>query len=112
VRFLSVEPLLEDIGSLDLTGIDWVIVGGESGPGARPMQPEWVRSIREQCRRFCVPFFFKQWGGRQKSVSGRELDGRTYDEMPKAVRGRYSDASQFDLTAQDLERDRIRFGEQ
>jgi protein gp37 len=82
VRFLSIEPLLEDLGSLDLAGIDWVIVGGESGPGARPMQPGWVRSIRSHCRRDGVPFFFKQWGGPRKSVAGRELDGRTYDEMP------------------------------
>jgi protein gp37 len=82
VRFLSIEPLLEDLGSLNLAGIDWVIVGGESGPGARPMRPGWVRSIRSHCRRADVPFFFKQWGGPKKSVSGRKLDGRTYDEMP------------------------------
>lgn len=82
VRFLSVEPLLEDIGELDLSGIDWVIVGGESGPGARPMRKTWVRSIRRQCRRAQVPFFFKQWGGIQKKKFGRELDGRHYDETP------------------------------
>ena len=82
VRFLSIEPLLEDLGSLDLTGIDWVIVGGESGRGSRPMQASWVRSIRRDCRRADVPFFFKQWGGPKKRVAGRKLDGRTYDEMP------------------------------
>lgn len=82
VRFLSVEPLLEDIGRIDLSGIAWVIVGGESGQGARPMQPSWVRSLRAQCRRGGVPFFFKQWGGPRKSETGRRLDGRTYDEIP------------------------------
>ncbi|MBL8800058.1 MAG: phage Gp37/Gp68 family protein [Planctomycetia bacterium] len=82
VRFLSVEPLLEDLGELDLTGIDWVIVGGESGHGARPMAKEWVLRIREQCQAAKVPFFFKQWGGVRKGVAGRQLDGRTYDEMP------------------------------
>jgi len=82
VRFLSIEPLLEDLGGLDLTGIHWVIVGGESGAGARPMQREWVISIRRQCRQQRVPFFFKQWGGIRKSKNGRILDGRTYDEMP------------------------------
>jgi protein gp37 len=81
-RFLSVEPLLEDLGALDLDGIHWVIVGGESGHGARPMQPEWVRSIRDQCARAAVPFFFKQWGGVHKSKAGRELDGHTHDETP------------------------------
>lgn len=82
VRFLSIEPLLEDIGEVDLTGIDWVIVGGESGPGARPMREEWVISIRDQCHTAKVPFFFKQWGGVQKSKRGRDLLGRTYDEYP------------------------------
>jgi protein gp37 len=82
VRFLSVEPLLEDLGRLDLTGIAWVIVGGESGPRARPMREEWVLSIRDQCRQEKVPFFFKQWGGVRKYATGRELRGRTYDEMP------------------------------
>jgi protein gp37 len=82
VAFLSVEPLLEDLGRMDLQGIHWVIVGGESGPGARPMLREWVRSIRDQCRRADVPFFFKQWGGVRKSEKGRKLDGRTYDEFP------------------------------
>jgi protein gp37 len=82
VRFLSVEPLLEDLGEIDLFGIHWVIVGGESGPGARPMEKEWVESILKQCKRTEVPFFFKQWGGRQKSKNGRHLNGRTYDELP------------------------------
>ena len=82
VRFLSVEPLLEDLGKLDLTGIDWVIVGGESGWGARPMDPAWVLSLRDQCQSARVRFFFKQWGGAQKSKHGRILDGRTYDDMP------------------------------
>ena len=82
VRFLSVEPLLEDLGKLDLSGIHWVIVGGESGHGARPMNKNWVDSVRAQCVKTSVPFFFKQWGGRQKSKNGRLLQGRTYDEMP------------------------------
>jgi protein gp37 len=82
VRFLSVEPLLEDLGEVDLTGISWVIVGGESGPGARPMRAEWVRGIRDQCERAGVRFFFKQWGGVRKSLAGRELDGRKHDAVP------------------------------
>jgi protein gp37 len=102
VRFLSCEPLL---GPLDLSlylvprfaaddprhkpwrnGIDWVIVGGESGPHARPMHPDWVSSIRDQCRSFGVPFLFKQWGGRNKKATGRDLDGRTWDEIPQPAR--------------------------
>src|SRR5438552_12185196 len=83
MRFLSIVPLLEDLGEIDLSGIDWVIVGGESGPGARPMKREWVLSIREQCRSYGIPFFFKQWGGVRKAKAGRELDGRTYDEYPR-----------------------------
>jgi protein gp37 len=82
VKFLSLEPLLEDVGELDLTGIDWVIVGGESGPGARPIEAEWVRNIREQCIEQNIPFFFKQWGGFNKKKRGRLLDGRTWDEIP------------------------------
>jgi protein gp37 len=82
VRFLSVEPLLEDLGRIDLEGIHWVIVGGESGYGARPMDAAWVGSVRDQCRAQGVPFFFKQWGGVHKSKAGRLLDGRTYDELP------------------------------
>jgi protein gp37 len=81
-RFLSVEPLLEDLERIDLTGIRWVIVGGESGPGARPMRKEWVESIRDQCADAGVDFFFKQWGGVQKGKFGRRLNGRTYDKMP------------------------------
>ena len=88
VRFLSVEPLLEDLGAIDLSGISWVIVGGESGHGARPMKAEWVRSIRDQCQDAGVPYFFKQWGGVRKSEAGRELDGRTYDACPPAARTR------------------------
>ncbi|HWA24374.1 MAG TPA: phage Gp37/Gp68 family protein [Lacunisphaera sp.] len=82
VRFLSVEPLLEDLGKLDLTGIHWVIVGGESGRGARSIEASWVRSVRDQCEDSGIPFFFKQWGGVRKSETGRELDGRTHDAMP------------------------------
>ncbi len=82
LKFLSIEPLLGPIPHLDLDGIDWVIVGGESGPGARPMKPEWVMDIRNQCRKAGVPFFFKQWGGVRKKKAGRELEGRTWDEMP------------------------------
>ena len=82
MRFLSIEPLLEDVGDLDLSGINWAIVGGESGPGARPMQEAWVQSILGLCTRQRVPFFFKQWGGVQKSKKGRLLNGKTYDEMP------------------------------
>lgn len=82
VRFLSIEPLLEDLGRIELEGIHWVIVGGESGPGARPMHEDWVLSIRDQCAAAKVPFFFKQWGGVRKSKTGRTLVGRTYDEYP------------------------------
>jgi len=82
VKFLSIEPLLEDLGPIDLSGIDWAIVGGESGPGARLMSEEWVIRIRDQCRRFGVRFFFKQWGGVRKARNGRLLRGRTYDDMP------------------------------
>ena len=83
VRFLSIEPLIEDVGRLPLRGIHWLIVGGESGPGARPMRREWVRNVRAQCRKAGVPFFFKQWGGVRKNEAGRELDGRTHDELPE-----------------------------
>ena len=82
VKFLSLEPLLGPLPDLNLTGIDWVIVGGESGPGARPMQADWARDIRTQCLAACVPFYFKQWGGVFKKRHGRLLDGRTWDEMP------------------------------
>ena len=92
IRFLSVEPLLEDVGPLDLTDIHWVIVGGESGPKARPMAPEWADAVRKQCQSQNVAFFFKQWGGwgadgkrRAKSKNGRLLNGRTWDEMPATL---------------------------
>lgn len=83
IRFLSLEPLLGPIVDLDLDGIDWVIVGGESGPGARHMHAGWARSIRDQCRETGVPFFFKQWGGNRKKKGGRILDGRTWDDLPE-----------------------------
>ena len=82
IKFLSLEPLLGPIQLLDLQGINWVIVGGESGPGARPVLQEWVTAIRDQCVSTRVPFFFKQWGGVQKKKAGRELEGRTWEEMP------------------------------
>jgi protein gp37 len=82
VRFLSVEPLLENIGEVNLSRISWVIVGGESGPGARPIHADWVRSIREQCEQKSIAFFFKQWGGTRKSETGRTLDGVTYNALP------------------------------
>lgn len=82
IRFLSCEPLLGPLQDINLQGIHWVIVGGESGPGSRPMSDDWVRSIRDQCQEHQVAFFFKQWGGVQKHRTGRLLDGRTYDEFP------------------------------
>ena len=85
VRFLSIEPLLEGLGRFSLDGIHWVIVGGESGHGARPLQKEWVTSIRDQCESKGIPFFFKQWGGVRKKKAGRVLDGRTYDGFPARV---------------------------
>jgi len=85
VKFLSLEPLLGPLPDLDLRGIDWVIVGGESGPHARPIRAEWVLDIRDQCLAARVPFFFKQWGGTRKKVNGRKLEGRTWNQMPQAV---------------------------
>ena len=85
VRFLSIEPLLEDLGVIDLSGIHWVIVGGESGHGARPIHASWVASLRDQCAAADVPFFFKQWGGVQKKKAGRLLDDRTWDEQPERL---------------------------
>ncbi len=82
IKFLSLEPLLGALPNLELDGIDWVIVGGESGPGAREMEKKWVIDIREQCADANVAFFFKQWGGKRKSKTGRKLDGETYNEMP------------------------------
>jgi len=92
MSFLSVEPLLEDLGEVDFEGVNWVIVGGESGAGARPMEKSWVVNIRRQCRKVKVPFFFKQWGGVRKCRNGRELDGRTYDEFPLIQRGEIPDS--------------------
>jgi protein gp37 len=87
IRFLSLEPLLGPLPALPLENIDWVIVGGESGPGARPMRVEWVREIRSQCQQRGVPFFFKQWGGTRKARTGRKLDGRLWDEFPRSPPG-------------------------
>jgi len=89
-KFLSIEPLLGPIPYLDLSGIDWVIIGGESGPGARPMQREWIVDLIAQCERADVPVFFKQWGGTNKKKTGREIDGRTYDGKPRPVSERMS----------------------
>ena len=86
IGFLSIEPLIEDLGSFNLKGIQWVIVGGESGPYARPIRKSWVHNVRTQCKKVKVPFFFKQWGGSQKSRNGRELDGKAYNEFPDIVR--------------------------
>jgi protein gp37 len=93
MRFLSVEPLLESLGSIDLQGIHWVIVGGESGRGARPMKTEWVLELRDYCRREGVAFFFKQWGGTNKAKTGRVLDGQTYDEFPASSEKPIPDAA-------------------
>ncbi len=104
VRFLSCEPLLEDIRSLPLDDIDWVIVGGESGPGARPMKKEWVRTIRSQCKEAGAAFHFKQWGGTRKHLNGRELDGRIYDAMPVAA-DRPAASGQFEFHPSVVVRD-------
>jgi protein gp37 len=103
IRFLSVEPLLEDLGVINLDHISWVIVGGESGNGARPMKKEWVVSIKNQCQNKCVPFFFKQWGGVRKSVAGRKLDGKTYDQYPGRVRHPVVAASQCAVMVRAVE---------
>lgn len=103
VRFLSIEPLLEDLGEINLSGIDWVIVGGESGPGARPMQSAWVESLRRQCTISHIPFFFKQWGGVQKKKNGRTLNGRTYDEMPALVNSRVPEREDRRRLIQELQ---------
>ena len=103
MAFLSVEPLLEDLGEIDLTGIDWVIVGGESGAGARPMKAEWVENVQRQCESANVPFFFKQWGGVRKKLAGRELNGRTYDERPAVVRGEMPDRARRKVMAGEFE---------
>jgi len=117
LRFLSVEPLLEDLGPIDLTHIDWVIVGGESGHGARPLERNWVNSILQQCRKAGVPFFFKQWGGVHKKRTGRTLNRKTYDEFPEleprpvpALRERLRRAAFLDLDAagwRDVARQRV-----
>ena len=103
MKFLSIEPLLEDLGPIDLSDIDWVIVGGESGPGARPMKELWVRNLLHQCRSANVPFFFKQWGGVQKKKAGRELAGKTYDEFPYTARAPIPDRAQRRSRAAILE---------
>ena len=102
IRFLSIEPLLEELGAFDLSGISWAIVGGESGPRARPMKKEWVISVRDQCREYCVPFFFKQWGGVSKSKNGRLLDERTYDEYPKRAASAVPDRASCAGYAQEI----------
>ena len=103
VRFLSIEPLLESLGRIDLTGIHWAIVGGESGHGARPLQESWVLEIRDLCDAAGVPFFFKQWGGRQKSRTGRELEVRTYDETPRRVERAVLDAGSLRAALSEVE---------
>jgi protein gp37 len=105
VRFLSVEPLLEDLGKFNLKGISWVIVGGESGHGARPMKKEWVVSVRDQCKREGVPFFFKQWGGVRKKAAGRKLDGKTYDEFPERIQHPVLEADKCIALASQFEAD-------
>jgi protein gp37 len=103
VRFLSVEPLLEDLGELDLRGINWMIVGGESGPGARLMKKNWIVSLRGQCRKNKVAFFFKQWGGVRKSKTGRRLDGKTYNEFPRRVHHPVLTAEECSQAASEIE---------
>jgi protein gp37 len=107
VRFLSIEPLLEDLGEIDLRGIHWVIVGGESGRGARPLRIEWVSNILEQCQAAGVPFFFKQWGGVQKKRTGRLLNGRTYDEFPLVKRSPFPEAKVRKSIVSTLETDLV-----
>ena len=102
VKFLSIEPLLEGLGRLNLAGIDWIIVGGESGPGARPLNKEWVTEIRDQCGEKSIPFFFKQWGGVRKKSAGRALDGRTYDAFPTRVSNPVSPAATALLWAREI----------
>jgi protein gp37 len=104
VRFLSIEPLLEDLGTVNLHKLHWVIVGGESGPGARTIKQEWVTSLRDQCRAYDVPFFFKQWGGVRKHKTGRLLQGRTYDEYPQRSIHPAVDPRQCHIYAEEIER--------
>ena len=103
VKFLSIEPLLEDLGTVNLKAINWVVVGGESGPGARPMKAEWVISLRNQCERAAVPFFFKQWGGVRKAKTGRELEGKLYNGYPSRVHFPVSSAQECLALAQGIE---------
>ena len=105
-RFLSLEPLLGPLPDLDLRGIDWVIVGGESGPCSRPMDPEWVTDIRDQCSRAKVPFFFKQWGGTNKKKAGRLLEGQTWNQMPVLRQGFIRNPDSPSVTA-GIRRDRM-----
>lgn len=102
IRFLSIEPLLEDLGRFDLSGMSWVIVGGESGPGARRMSEEWVVSVRDQCTASRVPFFFKQWGGVRKSKNGRLLQGQTYDEYPERITSPVPERADCSAYAEDI----------
>lgn len=104
VRFLSIEPLLEKLGRFDLSGISWTIVGGESGPGARPMDEEWVIALRDQCAASHVRFFFKQWGGVRKARNGRLLRGRTYDEYPQRVSAPIPERASCFAYAEDIRR--------
>ena len=103
VRFLSVEPLLEDLGQLNLDGISWVTVGGQSGSGARPMDKQWVLALRDQCHEKRVPFFFKQWGGVRKFAAGRKLDGKTYDGFPKRIQQPVLDVQRCSAMARVIE---------
>ena len=109
VKFLSIEPLLEDLGAINLSGISWVIVGGESGPGARPMEKEWVLSIRDQCQGARVPFFFKQWGGTRKKLAGRMLEGNFYDEFPPILSSRGVDETRRLARIEQLEVKNLRY---
>ncbi len=103
VRFLSVEPLLEDLGEVNLEDISWVILGGESGAGARKMEPAWVRALQRQCKQANVPFFFKQWGGVRKKENGRKLNGRTYDQFPERIVGTALDLAARRALAWEIE---------
>jgi protein gp37 len=103
VRFLSVEPLLEDLGKVNLQGVDWMIVGGESGPGARTMNKEWVLNLRDQCQRSGVRFFFKQWGGVRKAAAGRLLEGKTYDEFPQRFQNPVMSVTERSMAVERIE---------
>jgi protein gp37 len=111
VKFLSIEPLLEDLGYIDLSKIDWVIVGGESGVGARPVQESWVNNLLAQCRGANVPFFFKQWGGVQKKKHGRILNGQTYDEFPASLNATIPNRDRRLSMARLLDQNFTRLGE-